>query len=486
MKNLIISLTIITALAFSSCDDFLDKTPYNSVTRNTAITSVKDCQVALNGLYTHFKSTSYYGKNMTVVPDLATDEILAIIGYSNTYGIMYQWTYNASTEEVVNAWAIMYALTANASFLLEEIDKVQGDEATLNNIKGQAYLARAIAHFDLVRLYAKTYNASTAATDLGVPVVTKFEIATPPRKTVAEVYTQIIADAEQALNLITTDQADNVYFTKGAANAFLARVYLTMKDWDNAIKYSTAVINNSKYALCAIDKLSDMFLNDRGNEIIWKVGLTADDASGRQPGYPYYNDSQGKPNPDYMPADKFLDMYDQDADARFFTYFNAVQTRYGWTGYLVTKYPTNPAFAATTNANGSNMAKVFRLAEQYLIRAEAYSEKGGASDADALADLNTLRSKRIEGYTAQTNLTGNALKNAIWEERMKELAYEGQYWFDLKRKGLGFQRATQENAVPGINFDQLKVEPNNYRWQWPIPQSELDANPSIPENNPGY
>jgi hypothetical protein len=244
------------------------------------------------------------------------------------------------------------------------------------------------------------------------------------------------------------------------------------------------VIGGGKHQLSSIDRLGDMYLNDRGNEIIWKVAITAGDASGRQPGYRYYNDSQGKPNPDYMPADYMLDLYDQEADVRFHVYFNNVETSYGWTGYLVTKYPTNPAFASTTNANGSNMAKVFRLAEQYLIRAEAYAEKG--NNAEALADLNTLRSKRIDGYINETGLAGDILKEAIWTERQKELAYEGHYWFDLKRKGRGFQRTPQDHSAAGINHDQLVVAADNDRWLLPIPQNEINANSSINENNPGY
>ena len=488
MKKIIIYIVSLTALfAFSSCEDFLDKRPETSVGSEDAITTMDDANLALNGVYAHFKTGSYYGRNMVVVPDIMTDAVLAIVGYSNTYGILHQWTFNAGDSDIEGFWFIMYATIANASFLLEKIDDVPGDPAVIGNIKGQALLARAIAHFDLVRMFAKTYDSTTASTDLGVPVITKFEIGQPSRNTVEEVYTRIILDATEALSLITDDNADAVTFTKGAANAFLARVYLTMKNYDKAIEHSSAVIANTKYSLAEIGTFNSMFLNDRGNEIIWKVAITAADAANLTPGRPYYNNAQGNPNPDYMPSDEMFGLF-TTADVRRSTYFRNAQTVYGWTGTLVYKYPTNPLFASTTNANGANMPKVFRLAEQYLIRAEAYAEKGGVNEALALADLNTLRSKRITGYT-NTSLTGNALKDGIWVERRKELAYEGHYWFDLKRKKLGFTRDTQTpqpNAVPGMNFDKLTVTLDNHRWLFPIPQSEINANSNINANNPGY
>ena len=468
------SLLLVTV----SCEDFLDKNPYDSVSSADAITSVKDAQVALNGVYSGFKSTSYYGRSFSVLPDVQTEEVLSVIGYSNQLGEIYKWSFTQGDGSILGMWNIMYKVIVRASNVINTIDDLEGDAAEKNQIKGEALMARAMAHFDLVRAFAKPYAGN--ASGLGVPIVLEYVIEEPNRNTIEQVYTQIINDLTAAKGLMTNSGADSPKFTVAAADALLARIYLYMENWDKAIEHAAAVIGNSDYALLSSDDFKNMWINDEGSEIIWKVALTTTDADGKYLGRNYYNDAQGKPNPDYMPAQWLLDMYDTRNDVRWDAYFEEVETSFGWTYPLVHKYPTNPKFTSG-NSNGVNMPKPIRIAEMYLIRAEAYAEKGG-NDANAMADLNTLRAARIDGYTNE-DLVGNSLKQAIWEERTKELCFEGHRLFDLKRKGLGFTRVPQENSNPGPNA--YSAQPSDHRWVWPIPQDEINANPNI-EPNPGY
>jgi len=247
------------------------------------------------------------------------------------------------------------------------------------------------------------------------------------------------------------------------------------------------LIDDGQFALAdhnanedGFDNFQNMWTYDSGSEIICKFGLTVSDASNITPGTSYYNDAQGAPKPDYVPAQWLLDMYDTANDIRYTSYYQTVQTAHNdWVTTLVNKYPGNPEFTGT-NQNGAHMPKLFRLAEMYLIRAEAYAENN--EDALAAADLNMLRSKRISGYS-DVFLTGDDLKAAIWDERTKELAFEGHRFFDLKRKGFGFTRVPQENTVPGPNA--LSVSPDNHRWLWAIPQAEFNGNENMIQN-PGY
>ena len=135
------------------------------------------------------------------------------------------------------------------------------------------------------------------------------------------------------------------------------------------------------------------------------------------------------------------------------------------------------------------MYKVFRVAEMYLIRAEAFSELD--QDDNARNDYNTLRAARIEGYTNDNTISGQNLKDAIWEERIRELCFEGHSLWDYKRKGMELTRVPFEHPVagvitnPGPSQSSLNVIPSDHRWQWPIPDNELRANSNITPN-PGY
>jgi len=258
-----------------------------------------------------------------------------------------------------------------------------------------------------------------------------------------------------------------------------------MENWDKAAEHATNVIASNNYTLLSGDPFLNMWLNDVGNEIIWKVALTVNDASGRYIGYNYYNDSQGDPKPDYVPAEWLLALYDQGNDIRWNAYYENTTTGYDfngdgsyWVTTLVNKYPTNPAFTGS-NQTGANMPKVFRLAEMYLIRAEAYAELGGANETLAMDDLNFLRAARIGGYVDES-LTGAVLKNAIWDERTKELAFEGHRFFDLKRKQMDMERTPQENTVSGPN--SLTITSSDHRWLWPIPQDEMNGNTNMIQN----
>ena len=252
---------------------------------------------------------------------------------------------------------------------------------------------------------------------------------------------------------------------------------------------ATNIIDRIQYALASDSAdYADMFLNDFGSEVIFRVGLTRADYNGRYIGYNYYNSSQGAPNSDYIPAEWILNDFGTN-DYRNDVIFKAETTKFGWVWPLIWKYPGNPLFYSDpTVTTNSNMYKMFRVSEMYLIRAEANAELG--QDGLALQDYNDLRRNRISGYQDE-NHSGDALKIAIWNERQRELCFEGHSLWDLKRKGLGFARVPvvhpTEGTItnPGPSQSELNVSPDNARWLWPIPDAEIRANDNITPN-PGY
>ena len=491
MKNRTLIFSILLSISLFSCEGFLDKYPHSDVAFEQSLKNQNDMEVGVAGMYSGFKSASYYGRYFTVYPDIMTDEVAAINGFSNQLGILYKWIYTATDGDITAMWASMYSVIARANTIINSIDNIEGDTDLLNYLKGEALTARALAHFDLVRLFAKPYDASTASTDLGVPYMKEFVISEPPRDNIQSVYDNIINDLNAAyplLNHSPYDEKADTHFSQTAVNAILARAYLYMKNWDQAISFAQKCIDSDNYSLAIGNDFKDMWINDVSEEIIWKVGLTVNDAAGHYPGYNYYNDSQGLPDPDYMPTDNFLSIYDQENDIRYQTYFANVETKYGVSLTLCDKYPTNPEFAATSNATGANMPKVLRLAEQYLICAEAYAEKGDA--ATAWQYIQSIRASRIDNYNPATDVMPSNVKSEIFEERKRELAFEGHLWFDYKRKGLGFERQGRSdsgNNVMTNEINSLVIEESNNRWILPIPQDELNANSGMTgQQNPGY
>jgi hypothetical protein len=491
MKRISILLVMMLFMV-SACEDFLTKTPADQVATELAIQTIEDAKVALNGVYSGFKSTSYYGRNFVAYADVQTDVVQSVIGYSNQLGEIYKWSYLSDNGGITNAWDVMYTVIVRASNVIDALPELEATPAELNQIEGEARLARAIAHFDLVKAFAKAYTQSDPASELGVPIIEHFEIAEPERNTLQEVYNFILDEAATAAALMADNGADDVasvYLTPVAAEAFMARVNLYMGNWSDAVGHATTVIDNANYGL-ATDSASyaSMFLNDVGPEVIFRVGLTKADYNGRYIGYNYYNSSQGAPNSDYIPAQWILDLFSGN-DIRSDIVFRFNTTKFGWAWNLVWKYPGNPLFydnpEVTTN---SNMYKMFRISEMYLIRAEANAEL--TNDVLALQDYNDLRSNRIEGYVEESH-TGEGLKTAIWVERNRELCFEGHRMWDLKRKGLGFTRVPIDHPIngtitnPGPSQNELSVTASDPRWQWPIPDEELKANENITPN-PGY
>lgn len=147
---------------------------------------------------------------------------------------------------------------------------------------------------------------------------------------------------------------------------------------------------------------------------------------------------------------------------------------------IIIKYPGNPDLRPSTVHVFCNMPKIFRLGEMYLIRAEAYAKSRHENEANA--DLKTLRTKRIDGYT-HTIANGNLLLEGIRKERIKELYMEGHRLYDLRRYGEGFKRKKQSQSISPE--DQLSITPSNPRFIWPIPSHEMDANRNM-KQNPGY
>ena len=489
--HLFISLLMLMVVGISatSC---LDKYPNYAIPSDKAINNLEEFDQAAIGLYASFLSGALYSGYLTLLPDLQCDMAYAVNGYTNIYGNMWRWDILATNSEITSVYASLYAVVANANFMLQYAPRVEQTLVTddefdhFNQICGEAYFARALAYSELIKLYCKDYDKDTASTNPGVVIVTKYNTDEPMvRASLEESYKRLIKDLDKAAELMDVDEQNlggalysSSYFNEYTAYALRARVALYMKEYDTAIEYASKVIESGFYMLSpanveissGMSHFTYMWQYDEATEIIWKVGYTINSYGGAL-GQPFFNYDYRTMKPDYVPAEWVLNLYDQ-SDLRYGNYFYTYQTGYdhGLQWPLLVKYFGNMNLY-NSNILHTTMPKPFRLAEQYLIRAEAYA----MNEKFALAgnDIDMLRAARYESYGSSVSMTKNTAMDIIEQERVKELYMEGFRLMDLKRWGKGFERKPQEQSLE--NGSSLKIEAGDKRFVWPIPQHELEA-----------
>jgi hypothetical protein len=478
MKLTIRYLTIvfITVTVFSSCKKTVDLDPTHTINGDNFFKSIDDYDFALTGAYQKLKQNSLYsgvngGSVWLAGPDLAADNFYsggsANLGNLNT---LFRWNYTADEPVIQGAWDAAYVVIQQANLAMRGIDKFAATAALkVNRIEGQARVIRAHAHFELLRWWATDYDRNS--TSLGIPYVEEFDVEQmPARLTVSQSYDKIEADLKTAKAMLSntdrpiqsttsTDATERAYADVLVCNAILARMYLYANQLDSAIKYSTLVINARP--LADYNEFPEIWEDASTAEVIWSVKYQAGNAALSREIYQVSGDRAA-----WLPATALLNLYG-GSDIRLFSYWGNIGGR-----VVLTKYYAKPSAAA--NPDGVVDCKLYRTGEMYLIRSEAYARKGGM-DVQGLADLNALRAARGAAIGAEA---GAVLKTAIQTERRKELVVEGHRFFDLKRTTRVVSR-TQSCSV------YCTLAPTDRAWAFPIPQSEMLANPNMVQN-PGY
>ena len=485
IHNAILKMTAVIAVAFglNSC---LEKLPGDYILEEDAMQTLSDAEQTLTGIYTAYMSSALYSGYLTLCPDIQADLVYAVQGNSNQYGTHWLWDIRSTNAEVESVYAALYRVIGRCNFYLDQVDKLRSsltDDAEIQYLDyytGEVYCARALAYSELLKCFCKAYDPATAENELGVVLAdTYFGEKPAKRATLKDSYAFVIGDLKKAQELLDeeNDGYDAPYFTQAAAHAIHARVALYMQDWDAAVEHSTKLIESDDFALASARSyatssqtyLQYMWTNDASFEDIWRIGYTATSFGGAQGSvflnfttdYYYYY-------PDYVPAQWVLDLYGS-GDARYNAYFAQLQTGYAHqlTWPLLVKYYGNESLMANMIYH-VNMPKPLRLAEQYLIRAEAYCRKGDF--AKASSDLSTLGQARyVNGGSISVN-SGNWLQT-ISDERVRELYMEGFRLHDLKRWGQGFQRTPQSQTQS--EGSSMKIDATDPLFVWPIPNHEI-------------
>ena len=486
--NIIIkaAAVIVAAFALSSC---LEKYPKDYILDTEAMTSLNGAEQIVTGIYTAYMSSGLYSGYLTLLPDIQSDLVMAVEGNSNTYGEIYQWTFRPTNREIESIYAGLYTVIGRCNFYLDQVDALRSklssdaDIQTLDQYTGEVYCARGLAYAELIKCFCEAYDENKE--QLGVVLRTSYFNAEPvKRASLKDSYAIVIEDLEKAEEMLDEDNSyyDAAYFTQAAAQAIRARVALYMGDWQTAVEYSTKLISRTdrfELSLASYTVTSDgmnevdyLWHYDSGYEVIWRIGYTSTSYGGALgQNFLSFNNDYTYYYPDYVPAQSALSLY-KSGDARYNAYFAELSTGYShqlsWP--LLIKYYGNRELLSLYIYH-VNMPKPIRLAEQYLIRAEAYCNLG--KFGPATTDISTLRNSRYSNKGGTLSVSEDNWMQVIDEERVRELYMEGFRLNDLKRWGKGFERTPQASVQ--AEGSKLKVEPNNPRFVWPIPKHEIEA-----------
>lgn len=483
MKFMKMAAVIAVAFSLTSC---LEKLPGDFILEEEGMKTLSDAEQTLTGIYTAYMSGALYSGYLTLCPDIQADLVYAVQGNTNTYGTLWQWDIRSTNSEIEAVYAALYRIIGRCNFYLDKVDGLRAsltDDAEIQYLDyytGEVYCARALAYSELIKCFCKAYDPATAETELGVVLADSYSGEKPAKRaSLKESYEFVINDLKKAEEMLDeeNDGYDAPYFTNASAHAIHARTALYMQDWDAAVEHATVLVESDAFALASARNyvtadqtyLQYMWTNDASFEGIWRIGYTATSYGAAQGSvflnfttdYTYYY-------PDYVPAQWVLNLY-SSGDMRYNAYFANAQTGYPhqlvWP--LLIKYYGNEALMQNMIYH-VNMPKPLRLAEQYLIRAEAYCRKGNYSAASA--DLTALREARFSTGGSISVNAGN-WQETISDERVRELYMEGFRLHDLKRWGKGFERTPQSQTQS--EGSSLKIEADDPLFVWPIPNHEI-------------
>lgn len=493
----------ILAASLSSCvNDWLDVAPSDGTDADAALTSSSDLAAARTGMYAALKGNSnlvdYYGQQFFVYGDVhaGDDYQYNNIGGSNRASFYYDMNYQTASEFTSStsssnvAWKSPYIVIGRANRIIAAaeggaLSDAAEAKATIDQYAAEAKVLRALAHFDLVRIYGKPYTEDQGAS-LGVPLVTGVleSNAKPARSTVAEVYTQVVKDLTEAIssNALATETEPG-YVSVWGAKAILSRVYLNMGDYANALSVAEDIIKNSGAALWTRDQYFKAWDASTPNESEFLFRLNVAGSTDNNDLNGIGNLQQRDGYKEMVATKKFVDMLTSDPeDVRNDMFLPATAAK------EVATYGTNKVFLNKLRGQGGNLRNVtivpiIRLSEVYLTAAEcAFRNNDKTKAVEYLNDLVKNRTTTVASLATVDNIT----LERILIERRKELIGEGQRYFDALRNNETITRYTSE-ADKGwhktLSKEAQSFNRDFYKAIAAIPQAEINANPNIKQND---
>nr|WP_299337480.1 RagB/SusD family nutrient uptake outer membrane protein [Allomuricauda sp.] len=454
-------------ILFFSCEDRLDVTPEDSVEIETVFDTRGSINGAVVGIYSKNQSGDLNG-NPQLISDFMTDNVNFVGSFPSLQEID-QYETLATNATLDNIWADAYELIGAANNIivnLPDVDLVDLTDADKAQFIGEAKFLRALTYFQLVNLFAQPFQFN-GGTNLGVPLalipyspeipLSEFQLE---RSTVNEVHALIEQDLLDAIAGLPEDNGERA--EAGSARALLARLYLYREDWNNAANFADQVISSGEYELVPnFDFYDD---NPQSPENIFSVintptdGPQDEDVPGSDEVYVnFYNPAPGGRGDAPFSQDLIDTFAAEPGDRRFDELSQAATDAGGNDTFFTTKYPDI--------VNNASDGMVLRMADMYLMRAEANLRGGTAIGDTPLNDVNIVRARAGLAPLGAVDL------DAILLERRKEFCFEGLRRMDLLRNNLNLRPGGGPESAPGAD----KVI-------FPIVDDELVNNPNITQN----
>jgi tetratricopeptide (TPR) repeat protein len=494
-----IGLLLIGTL-FTQCE--LDEIPKDALTSEQITTTSDGLPSLVNGLYAIFMQTDNnngYIRQYYQLSDFAGDNI--VCAYKTEDDLINGFRYEDRSAEKSNInyfWEMSYKIIYGSNVAISMAD-IKGDDPFTNQLKGESYFLRAFATHNLVRLFAKPYNEANKSQPGVILRENKMDNMPKARATLEETYKYIISSLLKAESLMSEEMpAERNNDVHGFASIYsvwaeLSRVYLYKNELDSCILYSDKLINSEAFSLESAESFPDYFANAKsGSETIWLIpyNLVDDQLNGSVASMIYNGENcwaEEGASPSLL-ADMGYGTDMVDIDQRW---------KYIVTDEAIVKNGVNMFYIKTfSGQDGSptlSSPVMFRLAEIYLNRAEAYAKKGDVESA--IADLNTLLENRlivpegesIDDYLYSSGSLSGDIVDVVLRERRIELAFEGHRIFDLLRNGKdivrnywGFHLDTYNGVpsgnAPGMDAPGVFYQNNDPNLIYPIPSSEISTN----------
>lgn len=483
-----------------------DVSPSDALTTENLTNNPDGLLNAVNGAYSLFKDqVSFNGaeddglmylRQYYHLSDFASDDI--VCGQVTTDPFLQSFTLNHTPTQKNTRyfWYISYKIINNANTVIEAGEKLANPDAATKQLLGECYFLRAFCHFNLVRLFAKPYTHNPSAPGIILRTSVK-DPAQKGRSTVQEVYQSIVADADKAASLMEKQRGVQ-YASREAAWALLSRAYLYMDNHDKVIEYAGKVIGAGGFSLATTATYPGLFANAAGNpETIFCIAFTQVDDYGKFGSIAsmVYSDGNSGWGEEFASQSLRDSMKAHPEDVRW-SYIvplsdgsGGIAKKNGIETYYISKF----SFQGGSPTLSSPI--MFRVAEMYLNRAEAYAKKGNKDNA--LDDLDMIRKNR--GLSAslynKTLPVGQSALDVVLKERRMELAFEGHRSFDVYRNKRALDRTYWGYHLAGLKESDINLaaKPVGYanmvvNWDQPriiyyIPVDEVQANPLCAQND---
>ena len=459
-KLLRVSVTLAICSLVWGCEDYVEiEVPDHKIVKETVFESEETASRAIRGIYNELFRSSFSGgwrSSVTVLAGLSSD-ILEPVNPEHSYAEFQQNEIPPGNSANFELWSSAYNVVYMANSFLEGLENSQNiSENVRLNLEGEAKFVRAFTYFYLVNLYG----------DVPLILTTDYRInSVVTRDPVEEVYAQIVSDLEFAIENLGEEyqNSDRTNVNVFTAIALRARVALYQGDWEMAETLSGQVINQGSYEI--LPNLDEVFLAN-SREAIWQISPI-----GRGNILTSTGEGQvfiGGSFSSLKLASDFVHTFDPE-DKRFLNWIGHYESTTR-NFYFPYKYKDRSSLS-----NITEYSMVLRLAEQYLIRAEARVQQGKI--AEAISDINLIRGRAGEELieSVNNNLSKEEILELIMEERKKELFAEwGHRWFDLKRTGKADEILNEKTAY----WEQTDIF-------YPIPEQERLKNINL-DQNAGY